>query len=105
MRKKDLRCQSFFVVALLLFFVSSGCTVRTYSVVKERPDREVSGNKGYLTGESPERDGEVAETRTTYVLEIELGKDADQAVDEVADEVVDEVADEVIDEVIYEVAE
>ena len=105
MRKKELRCQSFFVVALLLFFISSGCTVKTYKVKKERPDRAPSGNKGFLTGEAPEREGEVAETRTTYVLDVEFGEGAGKAADEVADEAADEVADEDADGFVYEDAD
>lgn len=31
----------------------NGCLIRTYTVVKDRPDQEISGNQGFLSGQAP----------------------------------------------------
>jgi len=65
------------VVLFLLTFVSTGCTVKSYSVLKERPDRESAGNRGYISGVVPEREDEGVMTRETYVFEVEFGQSAE----------------------------
>lgn len=75
MRKQALVYKFLAVIALFLFVVS-GCTVRSYTVVRERPDMEQEGNKGYLLGTAPEREDERKNTRDTYVFEVEFGKDS-----------------------------
>ena len=67
------KIQFLFLIALMLVFVSFGCLIRTYPVIKERPDQETEGNQGYLTGESSETKVREKKTRTTYVTEVELG--------------------------------
>lgn len=60
--------------ALVAAFLLSGCTVRTYSVVKDRVDQDTTGNQGYLTGSAPsgyQKDKKFTQ-RTTKVVEIEL---------------------------------
>ncbi len=60
-----------------LILLMAGCTVRTYPVVKDRVDQDLSssaGNRGYLMGQPPageEKDRKT--TRTLRVFEIELG--------------------------------
>lgn len=62
---------------LALVFVITGCTVRTYPVVKDRVDQDLSsgaGNRGYLMGQPPAgEEKQRATTRTMRVFEIELG--------------------------------
>lgn len=62
------------VYGLLTMLFLSGCTVRTYSAVKDRVDQEAGGNQGYLTGSAPA--GAPAPKkftqRTTRVVEIEM---------------------------------
>lgn len=62
------------LLAFLSVFVLSGCVVRTYEVVKDRVDQDLSeGNRGFVGGEAPsEETGERKATRTTYVTEVEL---------------------------------
>ena len=55
-----------------LFLSLTGCRVRTYPVIKERVDQELSGNQGYLAGTPQEAEKERKTTRTTQVIEIEL---------------------------------
>lgn len=53
----------------------SGCVARTYNLTRDRIDQDlssVSGNRGYITGTAPEP-AERETTRTTRVIEIELG--------------------------------
>lgn len=62
-----------FLGSLSFVFVVSGCVVRTYPLVKDRVDQDLTGNRGYIQGQAPS--GEVQErttTRTTRVVEIEL---------------------------------
>lgn len=71
----SLKTQCLFTAVLMLLFVSSGClTTRSYTVVKERPDQEITGNQGYLLGGPKEKNEREIKTRKTYVLEVELGK-------------------------------
>jgi len=57
--------------------VMAGCTVRTYPVVKDRVDQDLTasaGNRGYLMGQPPAgEEKERKATRTLRVFEIELG--------------------------------
>jgi len=68
---KNLVVLSCLALALCLF---SGCIVRTYSVVKDRVDQEISGNQGYLVGSAPigSEQPKKFTQRTTQVVEIEL---------------------------------
>lgn len=66
------------LLSVLSFFLFTcfGCSVKTYSVLKERPDRETAGNQGYLTGGSSQKKEIVQKKRKTYVTEIEFGSQA-----------------------------
>lgn len=60
-------------VVLVFSFSLGGCTVKTYSLTKDRVDQELAGNRGYLLGSLPA--GEVKErstTRPTQVFEVEF---------------------------------
>lgn len=65
---------------LLLFFLPiflvtcTGCLVKTYSVVKDRPDQEMEGNQGFLMGGSSQKKATQQRKRKTYVTEIEFGR-------------------------------
>ena len=51
----------------------TGCTVRTYPLTRDRIDQDLTtGNHGYLYGSAPAQ-GEHKKTRTTHVVEVELG--------------------------------
>ncbi|MBL7130409.1 MAG: hypothetical protein ISS45_03250 [Candidatus Omnitrophica bacterium] len=76
MRRQILKQRPLLIIALMVLFVSSGCVVRSYTVIKERPDQEVTGNQGYLLGEPPRREEKEIKIRKTYVFEVELGKTA-----------------------------
>ncbi|MFH0763092.1 MAG: LysM peptidoglycan-binding domain-containing protein [Candidatus Omnitrophota bacterium] len=71
------RCNLLLLIVLVSIFAITGCTVRTYPVVKDRVDQDLSsgaGNRGYLLGQPPageEKDRKT--TRTLRVFEIELG--------------------------------
>jgi len=61
-----------FLVFSLFIFSIFGCTVRTYSITRERVDQELYGNQGYIKGKpcttvSPKRNN-----RTIQQVEIEL---------------------------------
>ena len=56
--------------------VLAGCTVRTYSLTRDRVDQELTGNKGYLQGNAPAETGERKSQRETRVVEIEFGPKA-----------------------------
>ena len=61
------------VFVLISAVTLSGCVVRTYQQVRDRVDQDLtSGNRGYLEGQAPEP-AERRATRTTHVLEVELG--------------------------------
>jgi len=63
------------LLGLIFVVIASGCSVRTYSALKDRVDQDLTtGNKGYLTGQVPQtmESKERSSTRTTYVTEIEL---------------------------------
>jgi nucleoid-associated protein YgaU len=58
-----------------LSLLLSGCIVRTYQMTKDRVDQDLTaGNRGYLMGTAPAVDESSRKgTRTTQVVEIELG--------------------------------
>lgn len=64
--------KKFLVLFVALF--SSGCVVRSYSVVKDRVDQEISGNQGYISGSAPASAQQPKKftQRATKVYEIEL---------------------------------
>ncbi len=54
----------------------SGCVARTYNLTRDRIDQDISpssGNRGYIKGTAPEEPTERKTTRTTRVVEVELG--------------------------------
>ncbi|MCM8799592.1 MAG: LysM peptidoglycan-binding domain-containing protein [Candidatus Omnitrophica bacterium] len=59
------------IFLILILSLLIGCTLRTYSVVKERVDQDLCGNRGYLKGSAP-LPKERKTTRTTQVIELEL---------------------------------
>ena len=59
--------------ALASAFILSGCVVRTYPVVKERVNQELTGNRGYIQGQPPAVEEQPRKkTRTIQVVEIEF---------------------------------
>lgn len=64
------------VAIMVSTFMVSGCAVKTYNATQDRVDQELSvGNRGYIMGSAP-RDSEQKPrktTRTTKVIEIEMG--------------------------------
>jgi len=67
---KYLSLTTIFLFALTII----GCTVRTYTVTKDRVDQNLAGNRGYLSGDAPTVEGEPrSKTRKTSVMEIEFG--------------------------------
>lgn len=68
------RLNLFYALIASLALLLSGCVVRTYQLSKERVDQDLTGNRGYLTGQAPESEAlsERASTRTTQVVEVEL---------------------------------
>lgn len=51
-----------------------GCTMRHYTVIKDRVDQDLSqGNRGYIQGSvPPQQDESRSKTRKTHTLEVEL---------------------------------
>ena len=77
-----MRIKNVFVVigCWLLVIGLVGCTVRTYSLTRDRLDQDLSGNRGYLQGSAPASESETRKfTRTTQVVEIEFGPKAKPA--------------------------
>lgn len=74
MKIKDL----LLVIGCCLLVISLvGCTVRTYSLTRDRLDQDLSGNRGYIQGTAPTLEmGERRLKRTTQVIEIEFGPKA-----------------------------
>ncbi|MEK6715626.1 MAG: LysM peptidoglycan-binding domain-containing protein [Candidatus Omnitrophota bacterium] len=64
------------VGALLSFtaLVFAGCTMRHYTVIKDRVDQDLTqGNRGYIQGSVPPQQAEGRpKTRKTHTLEVEL---------------------------------
>ncbi|MEK6567356.1 MAG: LysM peptidoglycan-binding domain-containing protein [Candidatus Omnitrophota bacterium] len=50
-QKKRSLLVSIQIIAIAVFL--NGCLIRTYTVTKDRPDQEVSGNQGFLSGQAP----------------------------------------------------
>lgn len=68
--KRSIALAVFVFTAILLI----GCIVRTYPVVRDRVDQNISGNQGYMAGTTPQAsqtENRPAQ-RTTYTTEIEL---------------------------------
>lgn len=64
-----------FLFVLPIFLIACfGCSVKTYTVLKERPDRGMAGNQGYLMGGPSQKKETTQKKRKTYVTEIEFGK-------------------------------
>lgn len=67
---------SFTAVIMVSTFMVSGCAVRTYNQTQDRVDQELtSGNRGYIMGSAPRESAQKPRktTRTTKVIEIEMG--------------------------------
>ncbi|MBM3249559.1 MAG: LysM peptidoglycan-binding domain-containing protein [Candidatus Omnitrophica bacterium] len=65
----------YLLLGLAVVVVLSGCTVRTYSLTRDRVDQDLtSGNRGYLQGTPPAEEVERSSTRTVQVVEVELGR-------------------------------
>lgn len=62
------------ILIVAVSIIASGCLVRQYTVVRERPDQEVTGNQGYLFGGPSQTKERQIKTRKTYAFEVELGK-------------------------------
>jgi len=76
LHKKEEGMKKLFLLAVIpLLALATGCAVRTYPLTKDRVDQNLySGNRGYLMGQPPQtEERERRMTRTTQVLEIELG--------------------------------
>lgn len=68
---------SFVFVAAILFLATGCVKMKTYTVVKDRVDQQLSsGNRGYLMGSSGDEgmQDERRMTRKTYVAEVEVWK-------------------------------
>ena len=74
MKTFTVHCLPHTVFTLLIAFSLTGCIVRTYSVVKDRVDQEISGNQGYLSGSAPADASQPKRfnQRKTKVVEIEI---------------------------------
>jgi len=65
--------KNLFYLLAVLSFALSGCVVRTYPLIKDRIDQDLtSGNQGYLKGSSAEEIKDRKTTRVTQVVEVEL---------------------------------
>jgi len=75
MKKWGLLCM---LLVLSLVVAMAGCSVRTYPLTKDRVDQGLyAGNHGYLQGQPAQYEEKSRKTtRTTHVLEIELGSQA-----------------------------
>ncbi len=68
LRKKNLLALACF---LMIIFVT-GCTVRTYTVTRQRTDQDLnSGNRGYVQGKSIPADPKRDTTKKEKVVEVE----------------------------------
>ncbi|MFQ5680549.1 MAG: LysM peptidoglycan-binding domain-containing protein [Candidatus Omnitrophota bacterium] len=75
MSRRRLSCLFRFLFICLMVSVLTGCVVRTYPVIKQRVDQDISqGNRGYLYGRPPASENVTSrkKTRKTYAVEIEL---------------------------------
>jgi len=68
------RRNTLYIMVVSTAFILSGCVVRTYSVVKDRVDQDVTaGNRGFIKGKpSAEEMAARRSTRNTHTVEIEL---------------------------------
>ncbi|MCM8801418.1 MAG: LysM peptidoglycan-binding domain-containing protein [Candidatus Omnitrophica bacterium] len=65
----------YILMGVIFIFTISGCVVRTYKVVKERVDQDLTeGNRGYIFGEIPKKEVRKVypATRTVRMVELEL---------------------------------
>lgn len=53
MKEQKARSLIFSIYAMMAAVFLSGCLIRTYTVIKDRPDQEISGNQGFLNGQAP----------------------------------------------------
>ena len=60
------------VSAIFIVSTLSGCLVRTYSLVKERVDQDIQGNKGYLQGSGPSTTQQAPKKKTRQVQIVEI---------------------------------
>jgi apolipoprotein N-acyltransferase len=62
------------IIAILMMIVFLVGCIRTTTVVKERLDQELKGNRGYIQGNIPAyiKGKEIPSTRTIMQIEIEL---------------------------------
>ncbi len=70
-----MRKENVFIATITGFaFLLSGCVVRTYQLTKERVDQDLTGNRGYISGQTPETQEQLPRetTRTTQVVELEM---------------------------------
>ncbi|MCX5701405.1 MAG: LysM peptidoglycan-binding domain-containing protein [Candidatus Omnitrophica bacterium] len=64
----------FYLLGLSFVFVLSGCVVRTYSLTRDRVDQDLDiGNRGVIQGNKDMPEVERKTTRTTRVVEMEMG--------------------------------
>jgi len=69
MKKRPFELICVFILSLSL----AGCLVRTYKVQKDRVDQDISGNRGYIQGETPAPEvTQRSSTRETVVIEVEF---------------------------------
>jgi nucleoid-associated protein YgaU len=60
-------------VGCFLSYAISGCTVRTYPLIRDRVDQNLeSGNRGFMVGESKAEDKPRKTTRAVQVVELEV---------------------------------
>lgn len=73
--KEEAKMRYFLFISAVFFLV--GCSVRSYTVEKERVDTQREGNLGYLSGNPPateaKKENRLGNTRKISVTEIELG--------------------------------
>ena len=56
----------------LLYIAGCGANVRTYTFKVDRPDQELVGNMGYISGETPQVESVRKSKRTIVGIDIEL---------------------------------
>ena len=69
---------------LIMVLLVAGCTVKTYTIEKERVDTGISGNQGFISGTpKPEsKESNLKDTRTISVLEFDFGPKGEASQDE-----------------------
>ena len=53
MKEQKVRSLMFTIYAMMIAVFLNGCLIRTYTVIKDRTDQELSGNQGFLNGQVP----------------------------------------------------